>query len=140
MHATNRNTKRFRLVAMMMLPALMVGCQAVPGPEAILAGAWELTKDSGPSLSRTILVFDDFGRLTEIRTIIGNTTVADRNVSGTATVDGAALALTTSTNLKFTGTFNADFTVATGNLFTEFTLFGVTTTTDEGSATLTKVE
>lgn len=119
--------------------ALLVGCQTIPGAESVLSGTWELTKDADPDGTKIILVFDSFGTLTQVGTQTGNVTVTDTTVSGTTSVVGKTVKITTSTNVRFDGTFNADNTVATGTLFTEFTLFGTTTTINEGPATMTKV-
>ena len=126
-----------------LVPAIMVvllgGCQTIPGTESVLFGTWELTKDAEPDGTKIILVFDSFGTLTQVGTQTGNVTITDTTVSGTTSVVGKTLKITTSTNVRFDGTFNDDMTVATGTLFTEFTLFGTTTTINEGPATLTKV-
>ena len=119
--------------------ALLGGCETIPGTESVLSGTWELTKDSDPSGTKIILVFDSFGSLTQVGTQTGSVTVTDTNVSGTTTVTSRSVKITTSTNVRFDGTFNSDMTIATGTLFTEFTLFSTTTSVNEGPATLTKV-
>jgi hypothetical protein len=118
---------------------LLVGCQTIPGAASALFGKWELIKDADPNGTKIILVFDSFGNLSQVGTQTGNVTVTDTTVSGTTSVVGMSLGITTSTNLRFDGTFNADMTVATGTLFTEFNLFGTITSINEGPATMTKV-
>lgn len=123
--------------------ALLVGCETMPGAESVLSGTWELTKDADLLGTKTILVFDSFGTLTQVGTQIGSgsgsITTIDTNATGTTSVVGKSVSITTSTNVRFDGTFNADNTVATGTFFTEFSLFGTTTTINEGPATMTKV-
>jgi len=119
---------------------LLVGCQTIPGVEAVLSGKWELIKDADPNGTKIILVFDNFGNLTQVGTQTGNVTVTNTSVSGTTSVVGMSLGITTSTNLRFDGTFNDDMTVATGTLFTEFNIFGTITSINEGPATMTKVQ
>jgi YD repeat-containing protein len=134
---------RFKAGFRLALPLLLVlcaGCGTVePGAEGVLAGTWELTKDDDPGGQKYVLTFDAFGNLTAIATVNGNTTVTTSNPSGTTTVAGQTVTIKTSQdNLKFVGTFNAGFTVATGTQFTEWEWFDTTTTIDEGEATLTK--
>jgi len=110
----------------------------MPGPEAVLAGTWELTVDAETNGTKTILKFDSFGRLLEVGTQTGSVTVTDTNATGTVTVVNKNLTLKTSTNLRFEGTFNDAMTEVKGTLFTEFTLFGTTTSIDMGPATMKK--
>lgn len=119
--------------------ALLAGCQTVPGAASVLSGKWELVKDADLLGTKIILVFNSFGTLTQVGTQTGNVTVTDNNVTGTTSVVVKSVKITTSTNIRFDGTFNTDMTVATGTLFTEFTLFGTTTSINEGPATMTKV-
>ncbi len=139
MNSISRFKTGFRL-ALPLLFVLCAGCGTVePGAEGVLAGTWELTKDDDPDGQKFVLTFDAFGNLTAIATVNGNTTVTTSNPSGTTTVVGQTVTIKTSRdNLKFVGTFNAGFTVATGTQFTEWEWFGTTTTIDEGEATLTK--
>lgn len=115
----------------------------MPGAEAVLFGKWELTEDTDPNGVIIILVFDSFGTLIQAGTQtgrgIGSVTVIANNATGTASVTDKSVSITTSTNVRFNGTFNADMTIATGTLFDESTFFGTTTTTNLGPATLTKV-
>ena len=139
MNSISRFKTGFRL-ALPLLLVLCAGCGTVePGAEGVLAGVWELTKDDDPSGQKYVLTFDAFGNLTAIATVNGNVTVTTSDPSGTTTVVGQTVTIKTSRdNLKFVGTFNAGFTVATGTQFTEWEWFGTTTTIDEGEATLTK--
>jgi len=121
------------------LLALVGGCQTMPGPEAVLAGTWELTVDSETNGTKTILKFDSLGKLIEVGTQTGNVTVTDTNATGTVTVVDKDLTIKTSTNLRFEGTFNDAMTEAKGTLFTEFNIFGTITSIDMGPATMKKV-
>ncbi len=122
---------------------LASGCQTVPmtpPPEAVLAGTWDLATDQDVDLTKTVLVFDQLGRIEEMRSVFLAITVTERDVHRSTVVDGSNVTISTTTNLNFQGTFNDDFTVATGKLSTEFLIPFTSTriTIDQGDATLTK--
>ncbi len=119
------------------------GCQTVPTtppPEAVLAGTWDLATDQDLGLTKTVLVFDQLGRIEEMQSVFLAITVTERDVHRSTVVSGSNVTISTTTNLIFQGTFNDDFTVATGQLSTEFTIPFTSTqiTIDQGDATLTK--
>lgn len=130
------------------LIALLVGafattltaCNSIPPPEASLEGVWELTNTENPSESRFFITLDDSGRVTRTETVTGDTTFVPSSVSGSADLDGLNVTLRTGSTI-FEGTFDANFTVATGRQLTETDVpFVGTFITDEGDATLTRVE
>jgi len=119
------------------------GCQtvpAVPPPEAVLEGTWDLTPVQDIGLTRNVFVFDAFGRITEMRSVFLTITVTERNIHRSTSVVGLNVTIATTGDLIFEGTFNDDFTVATGSLSTRFTIPFTTTeiSVDQGEATLTK--
>ena len=128
-------------------PLMLAGCVAVDWPgweppaEAVLAGTWELVQDSDASLSQTFWVFDEFGKLIEMRTKIGpaeftqTAIIADTEVNE----DNVVVQLGFSGNqMSFQGTFNEDQTRIEGSLSTEMSWGGTTVTIDGGAATLVK--
>lgn len=139
MNSMNRIKTGFRL-ALPLLLVLCAGCgTATPGAEGVLAGTWDLTKDDDPGGQKYVLTFDAFGNLTAVATVNGNTTVTTTNPSSTTTIVGQTVTIKTNKdNIKFVGTFNAGFTVATGTQFAEWEWFGTITTVNQGAATLTK--
>lgn len=118
------------------------GCDTVGmlPPEAALAGLWLLSAPQGGDLNGKQFFFDADGRLEEIRTPMGNSTLIERNVHQETVVNGLNVLIRTSGNLTFEGTFNADMTVITGKLTSEFIIpfTDNTIVTDHGTGTLTK--
>lgn len=131
------------LLVLLALLAQGSGCQIappVPPPEAVLEGTWDLTTDDEFALTRTIFVFDQLGRISEMRSVFLALTITDHDVHSSTEVSGSDVTIITTTNLIFHGTFNEDFSVATGKLSTEFTIPFTSTVVsiDKGDATLTK--
>jgi hypothetical protein len=133
---------RFNLIAPAALPLLLVfcgSCDVAPGATVVLRGTWEVVKDADPNGDKVLLTFDAFGNLTRFAAVSGETTVTTPNPTGTTTLDGLSITITASVDsFKFEGTFNADFTEATGTQYTEWEWFGTLITTNEGAATMTK--
>lgn len=123
------------------IPLALAGCgtNAVPPPEAVLFGSWLLgSTDSGHN--GKVFVFDANGRLSEIRTTTGNTTLIERDVHNTVTVIGMNVSVRTKSNLIFEGTLNDALNLITGTLRSEFTIpfTNNVIATNHGDATLTK--
>jgi len=119
------------------------GCETVPSvppPEAVLAGTWDLIPDQDLVLTRNVLVFDELGRITELRSVFLAITVTERDIHRSTSVVGHAVTIATTGDLLFEGIFNDDFTVATGKLSTEFTIpfTSIEISINQGDATLTK--
>ncbi|MBK8269790.1 MAG: hypothetical protein IPK83_16440 [Planctomycetes bacterium] len=112
----------------------------MPPTEAVLEGTWELVKASDPGgANKIVLEINDQGRVTSVTNFVGGTSFRQNNATGQTTLAGLDILIQTSTNLKFEAVFNDEITEAVGTQFTEFTLFGVTTTIDEGEATLKRI-
>lgn len=142
MDALARYRRVFPL-ACVVLVVIAGGCQTaplVPPPEAVLEGTWELVPDQQLDLTRNIFVFDELGQMTEMRSVFLTITITERDIHRSTSVVGSAVTITTRGDLVFTGTFNDDFTVATGSLSTKFTIPFTSTevSIDQGTATLTK--
>lgn len=119
---------------------LQGGCETMPPTEAVLEGTWELVKASDPGgANKIVLEINDQGRVTSVTNFVGGTSFRQNNATGQTTLTGLDVLIQTSTNLKFEAVFNDEITEAVGTQFTEFTLFGVTTTIDEGEATLRRI-
>ena len=119
------------------------GCQTaplVPPPEAVLEGTWDLTPDHELVLTRNVFVFNELGRITEMRSVFLAITITERDIHRSTSVVGNNVTIATTGDLIFEGTFNADFTVATGSLSTKFTIPFTSTeiSIDKGTATITK--
>ena len=123
------------------LTLALAGCETnvIPPPEAVLLGSWLLgSTDSGQN--GKVFVFDATGRLDEIRTTTGNSTLIERDVHDTVTVIGMNVVVRTRGNLIFEGTLNEALTLITGTLRSEFNIpfTNNVISTDFGDATLTK--
>ncbi len=132
-------TPRTRLSSFAILFAVPLGlgaCGVVTPPLITLEGEWELVKAAGGTFRITL---DGAGEVTETATVAGNITLADPNATGTAELNGLEIVLRTGV-VRFEGTFNADYSVATGRQYLDTTLFGTLVTVDEGEATLTRVD
>lgn len=115
------------------------GVNLGPPAEAILAGAWKITAQDPVQNNRTF-VFGESGRLSEIRTMIGPTTLIERNVHDTTRVTGQSVFVKTSGNLIFEGTLNDAADTITGALRTEVAIPFTSNTliTELGPATLNR--
>lgn len=137
-------TRHQRLCLLVCILLLGIGgCEvgpAVPPAEAVLEGTWDLVPAQDSGLTRNVLVFDGLGRITEMRSVFLTITITERNVHRSTSVVGETVTIATTGDLIFEGTFNDDFTVATGSLSTRFTIPFTTTeiSIDQGAATLTK--
>lgn len=111
----------------------------VPPPEAVLVGAWLMSAEDSIQNNR-VFVFDDTGRLAEIRTTIGSTTIIERDVHHTTRVTGSNVFVKTRGNLIFEGTLNDTADSIAGGLRTEVNIPFTNNTiiTELGSATLTR--
>ncbi len=119
------------------------GCEAVPVPTSILAGTWDLLGEGQDDDNKTVLVIDSAGELDEVRTVLGNITTTNEDPVGEISLTGQEVSIAYNTGLstrRFEGTFNADFTVATGDLFLDTEFFGSTVTVEEGPGTLIRTE
>lgn len=115
------------------------GTSSVPPAEAVLFGSWLLgSTDSGQN--GKVYVFDANGRLTEIRSTSGNTTLIERDVHDSVTVVGMNVSVRTKGNVIFEGTLNDALNLITGTLRSEFTIpfTNNVISTNYGNATLTK--
>lgn len=124
------------------LVPILAGCDTtpIPVPEAVLEGQWQLVKSSDPGgNNRIVIELNNVGAVTSVTNFLGGVSFKQTNAKGQATLTGQNLLIRTSTNLKFEGEFNAGFTEAIGQQFTEISFFGFITTIDEGEATLTRV-
>jgi YD repeat-containing protein len=124
-----------------MVTFLAGGCDVnvTPPAEAVLFGTWLLgSSDSGQN--GKVYVFDAAGKLTEIRTTSGNTTLVERNVHGATQVVGMNVSIRTKGNVIFEGTLNDTLNLISGMLRSEFTIpfTNNVISTDYGAATLTK--
>ncbi len=134
----------FRIVSVCLLAGMpwLVGCAALGllPPEAILAGTWLLSAPEEDDEDGKVFVFDQSGRLTEIRSTSGNITIIERDVHEVTSVTGQTVRIETAGGLIFEGTIDATMTIITGSLRTEFTVPFTSTTiiTDLGDATFTK--
>ena len=132
------------LGACLLLAAAMGGgCPAdppMPPPEAALFGTWALSAPSSADLDGKVFVFDGLGKLIEIRTTLGNSTLVERDVHESTVVSGMNVLIKTQGNLIFEGQFNDAFTVITGRLRTELNIpfSNDTLLTDKGDGVLTK--
>lgn len=118
-----------------------LSCGAAPGPfpEAVLAGTWlAVAQDLG--IDARSFVFDEQGRLAEIRSTILNTTFIERNVHNITRVVGNGVFIKTRSELIIEGTLNAELNVITATARTETDLPFTSTTVirDLGAVTLTK--
>ena len=139
MHTTTRS--RFATILVPMVTLFAGGCDVnvTPPAEAVLFGAWLLgSSDSGQN--GKVYVFDAAGRLTEIRTTSGNTTLVERDVHDTTQVVGMNVSVRTKGNVIFEGTLNDALNLITGTLRSEFTIpfTNNVISTNYGAATLTK--
>lgn len=122
----------------------MGGCPpAAPPPppaEAILFGTWVLTATESLDLNNKIFVFDNNGRIFEIRTTVVDTTLVERDVHKNTLVTGTGVRIVTKSDLIFEGQLNDARTVITGRLRTEFNFPFTSNTliTDKGPGTFTK--
>jgi hypothetical protein len=123
-----------------LLPAIFpAGCgiSAVAAPEAVLSGTWILTAEQISSFIDKELTFNAAGRLTQVSTrstdLLGREVrVIERGLDLEADLNASALRVLLTGNLVFEGTLDAAATQADGRLFTEITLFNITTLTDMG--------
>ncbi len=135
--------QRVCLLVCVLFLGISGGCETIPSvppPKAVLEGTWDLSSDQYLGLNRNVLVFDELGRITEMRSIFLAITITERDVHRSTEVVGRNVSITTTGNLIFEGTFNDDFTVATGKLSTEFEIpfTSMVVSIDQGDATLTK--
>ncbi|MFH1417651.1 MAG: hypothetical protein ABII12_05110 [Planctomycetota bacterium] len=142
MNALARYQRVYPLVCILFL-GIGGGCETIPSvppPEAVLAGTWDLTPDQYLGLAKNVFVFDELGRITEMRSVFLAITVTERDVHRSTSVVDRNVSIATTGNLIFDGTFNDDFTIATGKLTTEFTIPFTSTeiSIDQGNATLTQ--
>lgn len=126
--------------------SLACGCFAVscgtsvgPPPESVLFGAWLADADD-PGVDSKTFVFDEVGRLAEIRSTILNATFIERDVHDTTRVVGNAVFIKTRSELIIEGSLNAELNVITGSARTETDVPFTSTTVirDLGAVTLTK--
>lgn len=123
----------------------MVGCTATPtpGPEAILAGRWELVTSDEAGFSQSFLEFDEYGNLSTWTTVVGGVTL-NNSVSGaetTLTDSTVVIRKTTGeTQLTFTGTLNDTNSEITGSVELSFKvpIIGTQITFDQGDARLVR--
>ncbi|HUN81863.1 MAG TPA: hypothetical protein VMV81_10175 [Phycisphaerae bacterium] len=158
-------TSRFPLkIICIALLASFAGCGTTvvkaPPPEAVLAGTWSVVFD--PPGYNESLVFDENGHVTE-RIIqfgsgVGSTTVTQTNIHKSTSVDGAAVhielvdtgtllpggstvpdcPLFQTCTVVFDGSINDALNVISGRFSIQSTSANMTTSTDQGGATLTK--
>lgn len=115
-----------------------------PPPEAVLQGVWQLVPATQftPPIENWLLTFNDDGELTQVSyQFAGLATVTWNNPNGATNVDGSSVyvsATQSGNGLTFSGTFNSDETVATGELTSNLIAGGLTISVTQGAATLTK--
>lgn len=137
---TKRSTFRGLALFTLVCAAVLAGCDTIPPPGATLQGEWELVKASDPGgENKIVLEIDDQGRVASVTNFVGGTSFRQDNATGDVTLDGLDVLIKTSTNLKFDGVFNSGITEAVGTQYTEFTILGITTTIDNGAATLSRI-
>ncbi len=121
-------------------PLALGACNTMAPPEAVLEGDWELLKASDTSGNRFLITLNAAGNVTETATVSGNVTVTNQNATGTVNLNGFDVTLRTG-SVKFEGTFNDNFTIATGRQFTESDVpFVGLVTIDEGDATFMRID
>jgi hypothetical protein len=138
MYTMPRGKKFLLILTTATLAACNLQLVTTPPPEAILLGTWRLIPIPDSSITQQYLVFNEVGRLIELRTKTGNITVTETNIHQLTRVTGNAVRIETTKNTVFEGILNDEKNIITGNVSTVIMLGGTTITTDDGPATLNK--
>jgi hypothetical protein len=138
-----KHKKQFAALGLAMLVCTAFGGMcSMPAPpaEAVLAGLWNLSAPEAAGLDGKMFLFDENGRLAEIRTVIDRTTIVERDVHRETIVNGLNVTIRAAGGLIFDGMLSDDRTMMTGQLRTEFNVPFTNNTifTDEGPGTFTK--
>ena len=130
-------TGKMGALVLVAVSGLLGGGCAAPPAAAALAGTWILTTDDPSALVEAVLVFDDFGQLTNIRFIVPGQIIdtAPTILTSSVTVVGNQVTIVqtfdNNSSFNFVGTLDSTNTVATGNLtlvLFQLTLNGVAAT------------